>query len=103
MTGERYRFIEVGSIAWKSKGVCVVGTLEELPDRLDMFFPNGRGKTAVAAKKVCAKCTVTKECYQYAVENDIEDGVWGGVTMSMRANRQTKPVIKNFEQRMLFQ
>lgn len=47
-----------------------------------LFFPVGSTGPAVdqivAAKEICAMCTVQEECLQYALESNQEAGVWGG-------------------------
>ena len=48
----------------------------------EFFFPE---KGAIAApKKICANCPVQLDCLDYAVENRIEFGVWGGVSQRQR-------------------
>jgi len=46
-----------------------------------IFFP-GRDEAwvAEAAKAVCARCPVADECLQWAFDNNVEYGVWGGMT-----------------------
>lgn len=47
----------------------------------DLFFPkNGDSKASKKALKICALCTISTACLQYAIENDEEDGIWGGAT-----------------------
>ena len=45
----------------------------------EIFFPIAGGN-GLDAKKVCARCTVLDECLQYALQHQVEDGVWGGVS-----------------------
>jgi WhiB family redox-sensing transcriptional regulator len=50
---------------------------------LNMFFPVAQDCGSWAeAKEVCARCPVTDECRQYALDNGIHDGVWGGTDMT---------------------
>jgi WhiB family redox-sensing transcriptional regulator len=42
-----------------------------------VFFPRG-GFGAKAAIKFCGKCPVANDCLEYAVDNEILNGVWGG-------------------------
>lgn len=49
-----------------------------------IFFP-GRGRVAVEAKRICGGCTMRAECLEYALENNIQGGIFGGV--SERARR----------------
>ena len=53
----------------------------------DLFFgPSGVDSTK--AKKVCARCTVKKDCLSYVVEMpETVDGIWGGVS-----GRQRRPL-----------
>lgn len=49
----------------------------------DLFFPPRGSHTASnAAKAVCARCPVTAECMQYALDNGENEGVWGGVSIN---------------------
>ena len=43
----------------------------------DIFFPE-RGESTAPAKAVCATCPVAAECLQYAVDELIKYGIWGG-------------------------
>lgn len=50
------------------------------------FFP-GRGQSSKIKKAVemCLYCPVQYECHEYAIDNKIEHGVWGGSTPEQRA------------------
>ena len=50
----------------------------------DIFYVKP-GAAIWDALAYCARCTVRKECLQFAIDNGIEDGVWGG--KSVRARR----------------
>jgi WhiB family redox-sensing transcriptional regulator len=43
----------------------------------EIFFPRD-GMGVSAARKICAGCPVAKDCLEYALENHINHGVWGG-------------------------
>lgn len=43
-----------------------------------MFFPSTVGGIKLA-KRVCSTCPVSAECLQYAVDNELTYGVWGGL------------------------
>lgn len=49
----------------------------------DQFFVRGSSQ-AQRALRVCERCTVRQQCLQYAVENDVDFGVWGGMTERQR-------------------
>jgi WhiB family redox-sensing transcriptional regulator len=70
---------------WRDKAAC----LDEDPE---LFFPIGHGPAAqdqiVAAKAVCARCPVVRECLSWALETGQDAGVWGGRTEDER--RQTR-------------
>jgi hypothetical protein len=44
-----------------------------------VFFP-GRGESAGPARQVCAACPVRQACLDYAINNRITHGIWGGLT-----------------------
>jgi WhiB family transcriptional regulator, redox-sensing transcriptional regulator len=55
----------------------------------ETFFPvNSAG--VIAAKKICDICVVKEECLEYAIDEGIVHGVWGGT--SERQRRQIKKV-----------
>ena len=76
--------------AWMKAGRC----RNEEPNK---FFPdNGAG--VVAAQIICRECGVRVECLEYALDNRIEDGVWGGASERerrriLRAHRTDSVVI----------
>lgn len=43
-----------------------------------------------AAKKVCKTCPVRSECLEYALENFISFGIWGGLTGPERVRLRWK-------------
>ena len=55
---------------WMNQGKC-----KELAR--DVFFPRD-GMGLSAAQKICAECPVSKRCLEYALENHIGHGIWGG-------------------------
>jgi WhiB family transcriptional regulator, redox-sensing transcriptional regulator len=50
----------------------------------ELFFPPGRDDLAAgqvaAAKAVCARCPVCRECLAFAIAHRQHDGIWGGLT-----------------------
>lgn len=59
----------------------------------DRFFPVGKsggGATSESdqvirnAKAFCAGCPVREQCLDYALDNNIDDGIWGGATENRR-------------------
>ena len=65
---------------WMSEGKC-----REVDPEL--FFPSD-GVGVIKARKVCAQCPVQAQCLEYALDNQIEHGVWGGA--SERERRRLK-------------
>lgn len=47
------------------------------------FFPED-GSSAVPAKRICRMCEVRDECLNYAIENHLEHGIWGGLSVRER-------------------
>ncbi len=43
-----------------------------------------RGGTTVAALRLCNNCCVQQECLEYALENEVEHGIWGGLSTPQR-------------------
>lgn len=68
---------------WHRDGACI-----EFRDTVD-FFPE-RGQDSRPAKAVCAACLVRSECLQYALDERIKDGVWGGTSERERRKLRSK-------------
>lgn len=49
----------------------------ELPSRL--FFPE-RGESISLAVQCCARCSVRRECLDYALRTNEKFGIWGGTS-----------------------
>ena len=45
----------------------------------EVFFPND-GPGVQTAQRYCAECLVRESCLEYALENNIQHGVWGGAS-----------------------
>jgi WhiB family redox-sensing transcriptional regulator len=42
------------------------------------------------AKAVCRQCTVTAECLEYAIKENQDTGVWGGLSEDERKSLKRK-------------
>lgn len=62
--------MEPNELTWMSKGEC-----RNYPPTA--FFPSD-GVGVDAARAICATCKVSDQCREYALENRIDHGVWGG-------------------------
>jgi WhiB family redox-sensing transcriptional regulator len=67
---------------WHSRAACKTADP-------DLFFPppsraKKRSRRGFRAKAICAACPVRTECLEYAVDNRIEFGVWGGLNEDER-------------------
>jgi hypothetical protein len=62
----------------------------------EIFFPNtGDQGAAKKAKEICRQCEVQKDCLAWALANEEEFGVWGGLTpKERRALKQRGRAIK---------
>jgi WhiB family redox-sensing transcriptional regulator len=58
--------------SWMVQGRC-----RDLPP--EIFFPSD-GVGVEVARRYCAECPVKGPCLEYALENHIEHGVWGGAS-----------------------
>jgi WhiB family redox-sensing transcriptional regulator len=75
-TRELQILADVREMDWADWGVCA----ETDPEA---FFPEKGGSNRLA-KRVCAGCPVAEECLAYAVEHEIDFGVWGGLSARQR-------------------
>lgn len=58
---------------WRDKAACT-------PETTNLFFANTGHLDTERAKTICGRCPVNRECLQYAITEDIDHGVWGGLT-----------------------
>lgn len=66
-----------------------------------LFFPSD-GVGVESAKRVCESCPVQSRCLEYAIENRIDHGVWGGTSerqrrriIKSRASQVASPVLRS--------
>ena len=81
----RWRRLELAALDWQARGLCR-GT-----DQSVFFGPDdpresraARLRRLMAAKRLCAQCPVLKVCRDYALANEEEYGVWGGLSEAER-------------------
>lgn len=49
----------------------------------EAFFPH-KGQSAQPAVAVCNRCPIRERCLEFAVENEQDIGVWGGMSERQR-------------------
>jgi WhiB family transcriptional regulator, redox-sensing transcriptional regulator len=68
-------------------------TLQMSPD---LFFQRrGEFKNVVvrSVKTVCSHCHVQEDCLEYAIENNIKYGLWGGTTRTERVKLNRRRIM----------
>jgi len=74
---------------WRSRAACV----DEDPE---LFFPVGTTGPALAhlasAQEVCARCVVREACLQWALDSNVDHGVWGGLGEDQRRSLRRRSV-----------
>jgi WhiB family redox-sensing transcriptional regulator len=78
--------IDEGDMSWMARGACRVNATPTW-----VFFP-GRGdqKVMEAAKAVCATCSVSSDCLDYAQRTAQHVGIWGGLSERQRRDLRAK-------------
>lgn len=57
------------------------GLSSTFPFDVSLFFPDdGHKHKAKLARRICATCPVAPDCLEYALDNFIRDGIWGGTS-----------------------
>jgi hypothetical protein len=51
----------------------------------EIFFPD-KGSSPKEAKSICGRCEVADRCLQWAIDNSMEFGIWGGLSARERRN-----------------
>jgi WhiB family redox-sensing transcriptional regulator len=73
--------LPVGAVDWRTRAAC-------LAVDPGLFFPE-RGVSARKGKSVCRGCPVRVDCLQFALENGMRFGIYGG--LSERERRTMNP------------
>jgi len=63
---------------WQFQAMC-------RPEDSNIFFSELASKVA-KAKLICSACPVQKQCLDFAISNNIEEGIFGGLTFEERQN-----------------
>ncbi|MGA5065377.1 WhiB family transcriptional regulator [Streptomyces exfoliatus] len=72
----------IADTSWHTHGACHGMDVE---DADAVFFPLPRDHEAIAeAKELCGWCPVSSDCLNYALENVLKEGIWGGLTEAER-------------------
>ncbi|MFC9431605.1 WhiB family transcriptional regulator [Streptomyces sp. NPDC056987] len=72
----------IADTSWQPRGACHGMDVE---DAEAVFFPQPRDHEAIAeAKELCGWCPVRRECLNFALENVLKEGIWGGLTEAER-------------------
>ncbi|MFD3590510.1 WhiB family transcriptional regulator [Streptomyces sp. NPDC058683] len=83
----------IGDTSWHTRGACHGMDVE---DADAVFFPGPRDHADIAeAKELCGWCPVRRECLDFALENVLKEGIWGGLTEAER-----RPLHDNLHQRL---
>lgn len=77
----------VGDQTWKERAACKGMDVT-------IFYPE-RGVVPTKAHVICKTCPVQDECFKFAVDNDEQHGIWGG--LSLRARRKKKITLPSDE------
>ena len=72
---------------WMAEGMCRTMVPET-------FFPSD-GLGVIRAQRICASCPVVEQCLEYALENHVDHGVWGGC--SERERRRLLRALSSLE------
>jgi len=60
-------------LPWMDDALCA-----QIGPNDPLFFP-GKGGSTREAKRFCNQgCEVVEACLQYAIDEEIEEGIWGG-------------------------
>lgn len=50
----------------------------------DLWFEERTIRLAREAMAICNQCPVMEECRQFALDNEVDYGIWGGMTTAQR-------------------
>lgn len=62
-----------GTLGWQDAALCAQSDAE-------LWFPTQGRSMGHEAKKICASCPVKRQCLDYALAENIVDGIYEGVS-----------------------
>lgn len=68
---------------WRDEALCA----QTDPD----LFVIDKGDSSAQARKVCAECPVADFCLQWALDNNEQYGIYGGMSRKQRLRLQGRP------------
>jgi WhiB family transcriptional regulator, redox-sensing transcriptional regulator len=80
---EDFSMMEFLAIFWTKRPSFYDEALCRDRGKLNLFFPT-IGKKAKSAIQICERCDVRYECLEYAINENMEEGVWGGTKQDER-------------------
>jgi WhiB family transcriptional regulator, redox-sensing transcriptional regulator len=76
-------------MSWEARAACG-GMAAQLFFGPDGERPQEREIREAKAVAVCARCPVRAQCLDYALENSIKHGIWGGRNQEQRAQERRR-------------
>jgi WhiB family transcriptional regulator, redox-sensing transcriptional regulator len=79
------------SVAWMDDAVCVNGDLDH-----DAWHPNTSAYNSdnIEAVRLCRTCPVVDQCLTFALTNNLEHGIFGGVSADERKAMRRKARVR---------
>lgn len=66
----------------------------------EIFFPDPSDVGGIIeAKSICSECDLTTRCLQYAIDNSLKDGIFGGMTPKERERQRVLQWKADYRQR----
>lgn len=62
---------------WADHAACIDTPIE-------LWFQDFGNHFDVTALRICRSCKVRTDCRDYAIERELDDGIWGGMTPKQR-------------------
>lgn len=79
-------------VQWQQQGECQRGDTR-------LFFPTGSGgdssSMVTKAKEICSRCVSREPCLDWALFNDITEGIWGGKSSEERRQIKRQNSLRN--------
>lgn len=68
---------------WEKQPWIVLAACRDVESSV-FFAAVGMGDQYGSARRICATCAVVDACLEYAMKNEIYEGMWGGMSPNQR-------------------